>query len=333
MNQLTRIETAVGELEAAFAAIQMPRTPYQIEHFVVGQHDTEPRRYVQCVLELQIKYDNIRRAILNRKLIEAQIQKLEARGDEIAQIRADMKRLDIEAQDRAMLGAEREFWALYQIWKSFPHQYTRQEIDAAEESYWQQRLERQAQLDIAANGRIGVGNADALRMIGEPVGGSASKIEAKEPEQIADGQTKVLVAVATEEKAVDGIPQLEGLDVPDAVATKILNVYAMPVADAYNKAAIQCLQDGARYLLIVEAERQVPPGVLRDLLAVHARDGADVVAAQSLGLGCYLIDMHALREHTYPWFGPADDVLGAFLSRVADEGLTVGGLELEATDG
>ena len=124
--------------------IQQARPDYALEHFVVGQHDTEPQQYAQCVLELQVKYDNIRRALLAKKKIDIEIRQLETKGDELSLIDAEMKRIDLEEQDRAMLGAWREFQALYRIWKSFEHKYTREELNNAQEEYWIKRLTRQA---------------------------------------------------------------------------------------------------------------------------------------------------------------------------------------------
>ena len=56
---IDEIRAAVADMHSAFDEIQMPRTPFMLQHFVVGSQDTEPQRYHQCVLELQIKYDAI----------------------------------------------------------------------------------------------------------------------------------------------------------------------------------------------------------------------------------------------------------------------------------
>ena len=164
--RIENIDQAIGELKEAFDAIQQPRPDYVLEKFVVGQHDTNPQRYMQCVLEMQIKYDAIRRARLTRKKLLLQIAKLEGDGSQIDLIDADLKRIDIEAQDRAMLGAVREFEALYRIWQGFDKRYTRAELNAAQEEYWHKRLTRQANHDIEATGRVGVGNLEALEQAG-----------------------------------------------------------------------------------------------------------------------------------------------------------------------
>jgi len=163
---INEIEIAIADMQNAFNEIQMPRTPFVLQHFVVGAQGTEPQQYHQCVLELQIKYDAIRRALLQQKKIELQIERLDAKNDEIASINADIKRLDLEGMNRALLGAMREFGALYQIFQSFPCQYTRAELDAAQGEYWAKRLLRQAETERQATGVVGVGNRDALAQIG-----------------------------------------------------------------------------------------------------------------------------------------------------------------------
>ena len=163
---INEIETAIADMQSAFDEIQMPRTPFVLKHFVVGAQDTEPQQYHQCVLELQIKHDAIRRALLQQKKIELQIERLEAQDDALADINADIKRLDLEGMNRALLGAMREFGALYQIFQSFPHRYTRAELDAAQGEYWAKRLLRQAQTEVEATGIVGVGNREALAQIG-----------------------------------------------------------------------------------------------------------------------------------------------------------------------
>jgi len=163
---ITQVNQAVTELHGAFHEIQQPRSDYALRHFVVGEKDTETMRYFQCVLELQIKYNAIRRAGLHRQKLEVEIRRLRASGDALADIEADEKLIDIEDLDLAYTGALREFECLYRIWQSFPHQYAHEELEMAQEAYWHARLIRQAEQDIEASGRIAAGNLDALRQAG-----------------------------------------------------------------------------------------------------------------------------------------------------------------------
>jgi hypothetical protein len=109
MSELIQIDERVNkaidivkEMEESFLAIQMPRTSYVIEKFVVGQHDTIEMQFSQCVLEIQIKVANLKRAKLGKRKIEIQIKELEDKGTEIDQIDADLKRIDLQEQDFAV---------------------------------------------------------------------------------------------------------------------------------------------------------------------------------------------------------------------------------------
>jgi len=168
MNDL--VTKCESELADAIQVIQQPRTEFQLRHFVVGQHDTEPRRWLQCVLELQIKVQNLKRAQIERRRMQRRRATLHTvwmnERDEDARDESEIIALDIAETDLAILGAMREAHALYAIFKSFPKCYTREELDAAEAEYWQKRLVRQARHEVNACGSIGTGNQDALEQIG-----------------------------------------------------------------------------------------------------------------------------------------------------------------------
>jgi hypothetical protein len=96
-----------ADLSGAIRAVQQPRSNFQFTHFVVGQHDTEARRWLQCVLELQIKIQNVKRAAIQRRKTERKIAAIRA-GDEDARDDSELFALDLQKQDLAVLGAIRE---------------------------------------------------------------------------------------------------------------------------------------------------------------------------------------------------------------------------------
>ena len=75
------------DIQLSFVECQMPRTPYQLERFVVGQHDTPEMQFVQVCRELEALYYTA------NKKTELEIAKLRATGDEIDAIDADIKEL------------------------------------------------------------------------------------------------------------------------------------------------------------------------------------------------------------------------------------------------
>lgn len=297
MNELTTIDErvteavkAIEELEQSFLEIQQPRTSYVIEKFVVGQHDTIEMQFSQCVLEIQIKVANLKRAKLGKRKIEIQIKELEDKGTEIDQIDADLKRIDLQEQDLAVLGALRELEALYKIYQSFPKKYTRKEIDDAQENYWKLRLERQAQQDLQATGRIGVGNSEALRQINLTGTPKLDHIREVEKKYLEVGDVKVLIVVPTREKA-ENLPVLEKLAIPSGVQIKYLNVFGRSTADAYNDAIQTALEDNADFLLTVEDDTFPPDDGFFKLLQRYREIGDPKVV-----LGGYYVKKQENRE-------------------------------------
>lgn len=330
-----QIEKAVAQMEEAFKAVQMPRPPFELENFIIGQHDTPEQQYAQCVVELQIKYDAIRRANLQKRRIALEIEELEKSGDPKDAIDAELKRIDIEEQDRAMIGALREFEVLFGIWQSFPHQYTREELNAAQEEYWVKRLTRQAEQDLLASGRVSQGNQEALRLIGRAPLPQLDHVREVEQRYLEVGDVRVLMVVPTEEKAEDGLPCVEDLVIPSGVQVKIYNVWGKSTAEAYNDAVMTLLNDSADFMLTVEDDTFPPPEALTRLLALarekprtivgawypkrnEMREGAPIVIVDgkrqglaadgwihevhTIPMGCTLFPAEVFLQTSQPWF-------------------------------
>lgn len=144
------------ELKASIEAVSQPRTDYQLKHFVVGQHESPERRFLQIVIELQRKMITLRRTKIELKKAYVKLQQ-EPNADE-----RELTSMEVEEIEFAVVGAVREFNCLYAMFDASP-KFTHEQIQAAEQGYWETRLARQASLDLEATGRIGVGNLDALR--------------------------------------------------------------------------------------------------------------------------------------------------------------------------
>ena len=83
----------IGE---AIAAVQQPRSRFQLEHFVIGQHDTPEMRFYQLCLELQDMAYKICLAQIGVRKSEVRIGRLEATGDELDALEAEEARLGLE---------------------------------------------------------------------------------------------------------------------------------------------------------------------------------------------------------------------------------------------
>ena len=169
MNSEELIQTCEAQLADAIIAIQQPRTDFQLTHFVVGQHDTEPRRWFQCVLQLQLNLQNLKRAVVQQRITRRKIERLRQSGTVDDFDEAALLQIDLDSHALAVIGTVRETQTLMAIFRSFAQSYTNEELNAAEEEYWQKRLRRQAKHSLIATGRIGVGDLDSFHQIGTPV--------------------------------------------------------------------------------------------------------------------------------------------------------------------
>ena len=130
------------EIVALFAEVHQPRSDFQIEKFVINQHDTDEMRYYQCVTELQALYYTIKQVSLEVKKTEIEISRLRSTGDEIDEINAEIKEVGLEQTRVVATGAIREYEALIKLLNQFPA-YTRQEIEKNQSEYWALRLDKQ----------------------------------------------------------------------------------------------------------------------------------------------------------------------------------------------
>jgi hypothetical protein len=169
MNAEQLIRVCEDELADAVMAIQQPRSDFQLKHFVVGQHDTEPRRWFQCVLQLQLNLQHLRRANVQQRMTRRKISTLRESGNPDDLDEAELLLIDLDAHSLAVVGTIRETQALLAIYRSFPRSYSNAELNAAEEEYWQIRLLRQARHSLIATGRVAVGELDSLHQMGSPV--------------------------------------------------------------------------------------------------------------------------------------------------------------------
>jgi anion-transporting ArsA/GET3 family ATPase len=187
-------EKYTPEVLLAMAEVQQSRSNFQIEKFVVNQHDTDEMRYVQTVIELQQLYYTIKTVSLEMKKTEIEIKKLRATYDEVDEIDAQIKELGLEQTRLVGIGAFRELDQLLKIYNSFEHKYTRAEIEEAQPEYWNKRLSRQATLEAIGGTQAQAAHLDSLRQIGALEMASEGGIRAvtKEMQQITKKNKKEL---------------------------------------------------------------------------------------------------------------------------------------------
>ena len=154
------------QVNKAIAEIQQPRSRFQLERFVLGQHATPEMQYYQTVIELQDAIYKYKLAVINVKKAELKIAKLRATGDELDELKAQEVELGLAQTSYAMVGAEREMKHLLEIFDTFTHKYTREEIGAAQPNYWQARLTNNAKAMLMGGQSVNAAHIEAMEQAG-----------------------------------------------------------------------------------------------------------------------------------------------------------------------
>lgn len=178
----------MDEILNTIANIQQSRSNFELDHFVLGQHDTIEMAYYQTGLEIQDTVFKIKNAELEVQKLDIEISRLTSSGDEVDAIVAQQKGLVKAQTEIAMIGAKRELDHLLNLWNSFPVKYTREQIEAGQGEYWRARLERQAGSQVLGQGFVDMAQIDALRQVGileEFIEARMNPIEKPTPEELA----------------------------------------------------------------------------------------------------------------------------------------------------
>jgi predicted transcriptional regulator len=154
------------EIEKAIAEVQQPRSRFQLERFVLGQHATPEMKYYQTVIELQDAIYKYKLAQINVKKSELKIARLRSTKDELDELKAQELELGLAQTQFAMLGAEREMKHLIEIWESFEQKYTRAEIEAAQPNYWEARLSNNAKAMLMGGAGVNPAHIEAMEQAG-----------------------------------------------------------------------------------------------------------------------------------------------------------------------
>jgi hypothetical protein len=156
----------LDKIQEAILEVQQPRSRFQLERFVMGQHLTPEMQYYQTCIELQDMIYKYKLAQINVQKSELKISKLRGTGDEMSELKAQERELGLEQTRIAMVGAEREVAHLVQIWESFEHKFTRAEIEAAQPEYWNARLTANARAMLMGGTSVNAAHIEAMEQAG-----------------------------------------------------------------------------------------------------------------------------------------------------------------------
>jgi hypothetical protein len=154
------------QINKAIAEVQQPRSRFQLEAFVLGQHATPEMKYYQTVIELQDAIYKYKLSVINVKKAELKISKLRSTGDELDELKAQELELGLAQTGFAMVGAEREMNHLLEIFDTFTHKYTRAEIESAQPDYWQARLTNNARAMLMGGSSVNPSHIEAMDQAG-----------------------------------------------------------------------------------------------------------------------------------------------------------------------
>lgn len=154
------------EIQKAIAEVQQPRSRFQLERFVLGQHATDEMRYYQVCLELQDMLYKYKLAELNEKKVLLKVERLRATGDALDELKAQELELGLQQTQLAVIGARRELAHLIDIWESFEHKYSREEIETAQPDYWQARLTNNARAMLMGGVNVNPAHIEAMDQAG-----------------------------------------------------------------------------------------------------------------------------------------------------------------------
>ena len=153
-------------IELAIAEVQQPRSRFQLERFVLGQHATTEMKYYQTVIELQDAIYKYKLAQIAVQKSELKITRLRATKDELDELKAQEIELGLAQTRVTMLGAEREMKHLVEIFDSFERKFTRAEIEAAQPEYWQARLTNNAKAMLMGGSGVNAAHIEAMEQAG-----------------------------------------------------------------------------------------------------------------------------------------------------------------------
>lgn len=145
-----------------FSKYTAGRTSFQLERFVMQEHDLPERKFLQLMMELKSCRDGFIGDCFEMEKLRIEIKRLVKTGDEIDNLEALKKQYLLRQHEENMKFREREITNIVRLINTLPKIYTYDEIEAAESRYWEQRLTRQAFEDmVSAQTGINQGNVRA----------------------------------------------------------------------------------------------------------------------------------------------------------------------------
>lgn len=153
-------------IEKAIAEVQQPRSRFQLERFVLGQHATLEMQYYQTVIELQDMINSLKLAEIQLKKAQLKIDRLRSTSDELDELEAQELELGLAQTKLSIIGSQREIAHLVDIFNGFEQTFTREEIEQAQPEYWQERLTNNAKAMLMGGLGVNPAHIEAMQQAG-----------------------------------------------------------------------------------------------------------------------------------------------------------------------
>jgi len=137
------------KIQEAIKEIQQSRSRYQIEKFVVGQHDSPEMQYYQLCIEANVTANSIKETELRIEKIKAEADELRETGKKSDAIEAQIKELAVPELETQLIGQRRELAYMEELFSQYEN-YTREDIEQAQPEYWRNRLMRVGEMQMLA---------------------------------------------------------------------------------------------------------------------------------------------------------------------------------------
>jgi|1_EtaG_2_1085319.scaffolds.fasta_scaffold10645_2 hypothetical protein len=162
--------------------VEEPYSDFQMSNFVLNTQITDYRILRQAILEIESRSQIVFTIKLAIRTNEAEIEQFDERlevyskkpaGKKLIQIEKERVVYDLRINKKRLLQAQSELDLLiYKVEQAYGtlenvKKELNENAEEKEKHYWVSRLAKQAAMDIVAQGRIGVGNMDAISNMDE----------------------------------------------------------------------------------------------------------------------------------------------------------------------
>lgn len=177
---IEKIREELQEFKAEFSKITRSRHPFELKHFVIGQHESRWRQWYQLCIECDNKWMALQDAEAKHRISALEIEEAEIRLDKMdpvgprldviqyekAKIVLQQKKNQHERSEGYMVGALKEIQDFLSLAKTEYQEFWGKSEDSlvkeSEIHYWKGRLSSQIAVDLMSFGKIQAGNLTAL---------------------------------------------------------------------------------------------------------------------------------------------------------------------------